>query len=618
MLKSIKILVRFFCFWLILFLIDRSIFLIFFSDKLEAAPDEIISTFTHGLRLDASTAVYLSAIPLLVYIVLWFFPGLKLPTFMPRIYVYFMVILISLISVINLNLYREWGSKINFKAIDIAIRTPNEAMASASSSPLLLSFTIALLMIAAGIWLSKKIIDFKMPAERVSVWVKVATSAIIIALSGLIIRGGWQLAPINQSMAYFSSKPILNHAAVNTDWNLLHDWLKQRSVGNNPYNYFPKEQAEKLVNDLYADKGKDPASILTTDRPNVVIFIVESFTADVIESLGGEKGIAPGIEKLVSSGVLFTNVYAAADRTDKGLIAVLSGFPSQTIRSIVKENNKHEKLPSIAEDLKKNGYHTSFYYGGESEFSNIKSYILSHGYDKLVDQGAFDDADKNSKWGAHDHVVLKRQLSDLSHEEQPFFSTLLTLSNHEPFELPGKLRFGKKTVEDKFRSTSFYTDSVLYDFVQKAKETSWYKNTLFIIVADHGHRLPLNKHESYDPGRYRIPLLFFGGAIKEEYRGKRITKTGSQTDIATTLLAQLNIPSQNYKWGYDLLNTSREFAFFDWDNGFGMVTPEQSITFDNIGKNVIYKRKADFAKNDSILRIGKAYMQCVFQQYIDY
>lgn len=618
MLKSILVLLRFFGFWLILFLIDRSIFLVFFAGKLEATPTEIFSAYIHGLRLDTSTAVYLSAIPLLVFILLWFLPRVKLPMVVPRMYVYLMVILISLISVINLNLYREWGSKINFKVIDIAFSTPNEALASASSSPLFTSSIIFLLMAGAGIWLSTRIIEYRIPREHVSLWLKAVSSVLFIALAVLLIRGGWQLAPINQSMAYYSNKPILNHAAVNTHWNLLHDWLKQRSIGKNPYQYFPRAEAQKLVSNLYADKGKDHLSVLTTNRPNVVLIILESLTADVIESLGGEKGITPGIEKLADSGMLFTNIYASADRTDKGLIAILSGFPSQAIRSIVKENNKHEKLPSIAMDMKKYGYQTSFYYGGESEFSNIKSYILSHGYDKLVDQASFQEADKNSKWGAHDHIVFKKQTAELNNQQQPFFSTVLTLSNHEPFELPGKHRYPGKKLENKFRSTSFYTDSVLYDFIQDAKRAEWYKNTLFIVVADHGHRLPLSKHESYHPGRYRIPLLFFGDVIKEEYRGKKIDKTGSQTDIATTLLSQLNMPSDQYIWGYDLLNTSREFAFFDWDNGFGIITPEQSITFDNVGKNIIYKRKNDYAKNDSILNLGKAYMQSVFQKYADY
>ncbi|HXI00792.1 MAG TPA: sulfatase-like hydrolase/transferase [Sphingobacteriaceae bacterium] len=617
MLKTLQVLLRFVCFWLIFFFIDRSIFLIFFSDKLAVSPHEVVSTYVNGLRLDFSTAVYISAIPLLIYIVLWLFPRLKLSTSVPRAYVYITISLITLISVINLNIYREWGSKVNYRAFQLAFSSPNEAFASAASSPLFLSVLIAVLMIFIGIWLSKRIIQFTLPDVMMTLWVKVLSALLFITMAGLIIRGGWQLAPINPSMAYFSNKPILNHAAVNTHWNLLHDWLK-KSAGDNPYKYFPQHKANALVHQLYAGKGEKSIFLLTTQRPNVVLIILESFTADIIESLGGEKGITPGIDKLVRSGVLFTNIYASGDRTDKGLTAILSGFPSQAIRSIVKENNKHEKLPAIAADLQQTGYYTSFFYGGESEFSNMKSYILSHGFDNLVDQNSFKAADKNSKWGTHDHIVFKRQLTDLSKHQQPFFSTLLTLSNHEPFELPGNPHYPGPAVENKFRSTAFYTDSVLHNYIEKAKQTPWYNNTLFIIVADHGHRLPGNKYESFNPGRYRIPLIFFGNVIKEEFRGKKLNKIGSQTDIATTLLSQLNISSEKYKWGQNLLNTSKEFAFFNWDNGFGIVTPEQSTSFDNVGKHVIYRRKENYSKNDSLVNMGKAYMQSVFQQYINY
>ncbi|HEY1025722.1 MAG TPA: sulfatase-like hydrolase/transferase, partial [Sphingobacteriaceae bacterium] len=158
-----------------------------------------------------------------------------------------------------------------------------------------------------------------------------------------------------------------------------------------------------------------------------------------------------------------------------------------------------------------------------------------------------------------------------------------------------------------------------YDFVEKARDRPWYKNTLFVIVADHGHRLPTNQFENYHPNRYKIPLLFFGDVIKEQFRGKIVNKIGSQTDIATTLLSQLDIDSHQFKWGKNLLNPgTNDFAFFDWDNGFGVVTPQQSISFDNVGKNVVYKQHEDLTDDDVLLGFGKAYMQCVFEQYITY
>ena len=156
-------------------------------------------------------------------------------------------------------------------------------------------------------------------------------------------------------------------------------------------------------------------------------------------------------------------------------------------------------------------------------------------------------------------------------------------------------------------------------YIKESRKKPWYKNTLFVILADHSHRLPANLTE-YDPKRYRIPLLFFGDIIKPEFKGTRISKTGNQTDLVATLLNQLNIDPVRYSWSKDLLNpATRSFSFFNWDNGFGFATEDQIISFDNVGKSIILMKNAPNAKIDKkLVRYGKAYMQEVFQQYLDY
>ena len=337
--------------------------------------------------------------------------------------------------------------------------------------------------------------------------------------------------------------------------------------------------------------------------------------------VAGHRGLVGSaiVKNLVSKGILFENIYAASGRTDKGVVATLSAFPSQAIRSIMKQNDKQERLPAISQELIDNGYSSSFYYGGESEFFNMKSYVLSHGYEKMVDQHSFDKKDMNSKWGTYDDKVFSKNLNELDNAKQPFFSTILTLTNHEPFELPSEPHFKGDDVDSKFRSTTFYTDSCLGAYLHEAKQKSWYKNTLFVIIADHGHRIPGNLAE-HDPDRYRIPLLFFGDVIKQEFKGSRINKIGNQTDLAATLLNQLKIDPKRYVWSKDLLNPgTAEFAFFNWDNGFGFANKEQIISFDNIGKNIILRKNPLNQQADNVLSgKGKAYMQEVFRQYLDY
>lgn len=619
MLKSLVVFLRFFLFWLLFFFLDRIIFIIYFWDKLgKQGLYNILSVFGYAFRLDASMVAYISAIPVLIYLIFLFLAKISLPKEIGKIYVLTLIAIFSLISVFNLNLYREWGSKINYRALDLAFNSPNEAIASASSSPILLSLIILIGLLLCSIVISNKVIDYRMYDKEKPAYYKIGSAVAAIILVVLLARGGLQLSPINQSMSYFSTEPILNHAAVNTEWNLLQDILNNKYGSENPYQYYSREEADSIVAELFKKPDTATVSVLKTSRPNIVVIIVESLTAQVVGSLGGEKGVTPNLDSLSETGILFEQIYAAAGRTDKGVVATLSGFPAQAVRSIMKENGRQEKLPGIARELETAGYHTLFYYGGESEFFNMKSYILSHGYQNLIDQHSFLKKDMNSKWGTYDGKVFDKNLNDLDTVKEPFFSTILTLTNHEPFELPKEPHFKGDKVENKFRSTAYYTDSCIGAYLREAKKKPWYKNTLFIILADHSHRLPGDAAE-YEPKRYHIPLLFLGEVIRDEFRGKRMKGIGSQTDLPSTLLNQLGLNAGKFIWSKDLFNPKTpEFAFFNWDNGFGFASEAQIISFDNVGKNIIYRKNPPDPNIDSLqLRYGKAYMQKVFQDYLD-
>lgn len=618
MIKSLLIVLRYFLFWLLFFFLERLIFIISFSHKLKySAPLHIAKSFLIGLWMDTSMAAYICILPLLAIIILWLVPALNVPAKILRVYTRVLVIVFSVICAFNFNIYREWGSKINYKALDFAFNSPNEAIASGSSSPVLSSLLTLICLITFSFWISSRIVIYQR-LKKVPLLSKILVSLLLIGLNFLAIRGGWQLSPMNESMAYYSDSPLLNHAAINTEWALMRDILNNKS-NKNPYQYYKDEEAKQLVNALFSKPETSTTQLISVDRPNVVLIIMESFTADLVENLGGEKGVAPRMEKFASEGILFDRIYSSGDRTDKGIVAVLNAFPSQAIRSIMKSNSKQEKLPSLSANFRKYGYQTAFFYGGESEFFNMKSYLLSQQYQQLIERDHFDEKDMNSKWGAYDGVVYNRLIEESRKVQPPFFYTLLTLTHHEPFEVPGKPRFPGAEIENKFRSTAYYADSCLGAFIDKAKKEPWYKNTLFIVVADHGHRLPKNQSEIYHPNRFRIPLLFLGEVIKPGFRGKNVSKIGSQTDIAATLFQQLNMESNHFNWSRDLLNpATKDFAFFDWDDGFGVVNPIQSISFDNTGKRILYKKVEKSPEDDNLLRKGKAYIQQVYQEYLDY
>nr|WP_232325398.1 LTA synthase family protein [Pedobacter panaciterrae] len=577
-----------------------------------------MATFYHAIKLDLSMTAYILVIPLFSYI-FWLLNGRKVVELKwLTIYNKILIVLFSIISVVNFNIYREWGSKINAKALGFAISTPNEALASSASSPIALTLSLLVLLIVIGFVLQRYVVLRKLEFKASPIWLRGIAVLILIALNFLLIRGGLGGSPINQSMAYFSKEQVLNHAAVNTEWNLMSSTIAAQMTKTNPYIYLNKELATANVKALYTPAKDTTINILNTKRPNVVLVIIESFTADLTKTLGNEDGITPNFDTLMHKGVLFSNIYSSGSRTDKGLVATLAGFPTLAAGSIVKWPEKMQKIPGISQPFFKNGYQTSFFYGGESEFDNYKAFILSHNYQKLIDRNDFKGG-KVTKWGQYDEAVFERQIEDLNKEKQPFFSTLLTLTNHEPYSLPGNYKFGQSDNIAKFKSTAHYTDSCINAYLNNAKKQDWYKNTLFVFIADHGHLLPKNRNDIYVPQRYHVPLLFYGDVIKDEFKGRKFDDVGSQADVAATILGQLDISAKEFVWSKNLLNPyAKHFAFFSWDNGMGFIDNQQCITFDNVGKTILYNSNPkDKDLTLKTLNNAKSYLQNVYQQFIE-
>ncbi len=607
-------LIRLYAFWLLFFLVERLIFVCRFWDSItESRSFEVLHIFQSALRLDASMAGYVLVIPSLFWAIEIILGKSFVSPRFTLIYHRFFIGLFALIGAVNLNIYQEWGSKVNYKVFKIFFNYPYESTISSLETGIGLTVGIFLTQVVFFGWLIR---FFIRSAYQIHPWLtRPILSLFILGITFLSVRGGWQLAPISQSMAYFSSKPILNHAAVNTSWNLSQDVINNLAGSKGDFHYLPEEQVDSILHNYQSGDSLSRTEILSTKRPNVVFIILESFTADVVESLGGEPGISVELDKLMKQGVSFTNMYASGDRTDKGLIAVMSAFPAQATKSIITETDKQEHLPSIAQVFKEQSYQTTFMYGGESEFFGFKPYVLSHGFDRSTDKHAFLAQDQNSKWGAHDGVVFKHFQHELSQMKQPFFATMLTLSNHEPFEIPESPRFPGSDLPNLFRSTAFYTDKSLGAFIHASRNEPWFKETLFVIVADHGHRLPKEKYAISEAQHFHIPLVLFGDVIKPEFRGKQLSVFGSQTDIAKTVLGQLGLDGSRFAFSQDLFAThpDRGYAFFDWDNGFGVISKNGFTSFDNAGKRLIKQEGSN-----NLLPFGQAYMQKVFATYEAY
>lgn len=559
--------------------------------------------------MDASFTSYICIFPFLLFLIQSAAIKINISKVI-KIYTTIVIVVLSFLTTADLGLYSVWGYRMDATPL-LYIKSPKEMGTSVSSAPLLLLLIIFIIFSVFFIWLYKNYVDrfINVTPIKFSI-IGLAISLFLLVFLFIPIRGGFQKIPMNLSDAYFSEKLFADHAALNLPWNVTYSILNKDS-DKNPFDYFPKDKAQKLVNELYNTGPLKIPSILSVKKPNIIFIIMESFTAKFVGCLGGEPGVTPNLDKIAADGLLFTNIYAAGDRSEKGEVAVLSGYPNQAITSIIKTPTKTEKLPQITKSLEAEGYHTSYTYGGELEFANIKSYLINAGFQKLVSEYSFSPSERTTSWGVHDHIVLNRFFEDIRKEEQPFFATLFTLSSHEPFDVPMAPRFKGSDETTLFKNSVAYADSSIGVFVNRLKKDSLWKNTLIVFVADHGHPLP--GHDPVDrPSKFHIPLIFSGGALK--LKGV-ISTIGSQTDIVRTVLDQLDIPSPKFLWNKDLLDSSaRSFAFYSFNDGFGFVTPSGTVTMDNVSRKVIYKIGV---VDSSEIDCGKAYMQLSYQDFLN-
>ncbi|MBS1738354.1 MAG: sulfatase-like hydrolase/transferase [Bacteroidetes bacterium] len=596
-------------FWLLFFAICRLVFLIYHPALLHTLSAKDVSlSFLYGLRMDLSFTGYICILPFLIFLIQPFlhsWNGNRIIT----IYSVSLIILFSFFTIADLGLYGAWGFRMDATPLQY-LKSPKEMGASISSAPLLLLIIIFILLAGTfifiyykwmqhGTWQAKGCFQKKYPIFRL----------ILIVILFIPIRGGIQKIPMNISDVYFSKKLFANQAAINLEWNLAFSILNKNSQSN-PFNYFSLNQSTVLVKELYNTGTPKIPSILTTERPNIIIIILESFTAKWVGCLGAQQDATPQLDAIAKEGLLFTNIYAAGDRSEKGQVAILSAYPNQAINSIIKIPTKTLRLPAINQPLQALGYNSSYTYGGELEFANIKSYLLNIGIQNLVSKYSFPVSERTTSWGVHDEYVLNEFFNLLPERKQPFFATLFTLSSHEPYDVPIKHFIGDDETT-KFKNSIYYTDSIIGNFINKSKQAPWWKNTLIVMVADHGHHLPGNDANDA-PSKFHIPLIFTGGALK--MKGV-VNNIGSQTDIVPTILDQLKIPRNKFVWGKDLLDSSaRQFAFYSFNNGFGWVTPQGTITMDNVSKKIIEKSPLSDTTN---LKFGKAYMQLSYQDYLD-
>ncbi|MGE5357254.1 MAG: LTA synthase family protein [Deltaproteobacteria bacterium] len=573
-------------FWYLFFVVSRILFLLAnYHYTADLSVEEIVLTFIHGFKLDISFVSYLSVITSVLFAFFFFLDGKLL---YKLIFIYFSVItfILSFIILSDSALYSYWGFRLDATPL-IYLKNPKEVLASTSYYFLFLMIIIYACFVLFTLFVFNKMFKGRFLTLNKGNILEIPFYILLIVALAIPIRGGLGLAPLNAGNAYFSHKPFANHAAINAAWNLSKSLLDLSDP--DPFlNYTERENAEKIFSGINRE-NEEFTRLLITTRPNILILVLEGVPERLIDTTINGITICPELNDLKRKSIYFDRFFANGDRSEKGLASIFSGYPNLAHTSVMKYPEKTQKLGYLSKELKKNKYNEmSFYYGGNIDFANMRSYFFNGSFDKLIDMTYFDRKNYNSKWGAHDEFVLDKWSDDIQKFRRPFFSACFTLSSHEPFEIPEKPAFKAENDNSKFLSSVHYTDKCVGNFIKQAQKTSWWDSTLIIIVSDHGHRLP-DDIPYHSNEKFHIPMFWTGGAIS--FKDTIISSTLSQIDIIPSLLRQMDIKSDNFRFGSDFSGkNSGSKAMYCFNLGFGYVGDDFSFIYDVKGRQAIEEK----------------------------
>lgn len=601
--KLISFFLRIYSWWVIYFAGARLFFLLFhFNQASELKFKDWVKIYWYGLQMDLSMGGYFMVITGLLLTLSYSFKKNLLSVvhgFNKAI-----ILLTSLIAVADAELYHHWGFRLTTAPL---LYLDKEAAGTLPLQRYIFLLVLWLFFSAVSIMSYNRMAGRQNLPESRKLYPLGA-----LVLTGLLIipiRGSFQVSTMNISRVYFHpTRPFANHAGVNATWSFMYSAWSRNQL-KYPEDFFDKNLTELYFSELYPPQDSS-CYVLQNNRPNILLIILEGIGAEVVGPLGGRDDVMPNLNRLSKEGVFFDNFYANGDRTDKGLVSILAAYPAQPRGSIIKYAQKTQQLHYLSTNLIGLGYHATFVYGGDVDFANYRSLFTNGHFSHITSLDDFPSSLQSNKWGVHDEFLFRQVMQELDSTSQfPFFKVVLTLSSHEPFDVPMPPVFEGADDAARYLNACHYADRCLGQFIAEARSKDWWKNTLVIITADHGHRLPGNKRPEQKE-KYHIPMLWLGGAVTAD---TIIHTLGNQSDIANTLLAQLGQTDKRFIFSKNLLGKPvTDFAMFVFNDGYGFIAPDAFLVYDNPGGKFIVEQGN---VTEQYINRSKAYME---KLYLDY
>ena len=585
----VYLLLHFCIFTLFFVFVQRPVFYLYNRrfNKVGLSFRDIADISYHGMYTDVKVGAYLTVLP---FLMAWLYAhGLRFDlTFASVAYDLITSLIIALLCVADTVLYRFWQFKIEVSVLAY-LRSLKGAFASVSVIYILTAL-LAVIVMAALLFVVLLTIDIGLNPSSLSQSSLTILEHILTALCGLVFIGlfyviirGLHIRPDTPIYSYYCNNQYLNHSSVNPIYNFIYsihlseDFSKQFHVFEPAY---CKAEFEKF----FPTGGTPQVQLLNTPRPNILLIIWESLCAHFVEVLGGKPGIMPCFNRLACEGVLFTNYWAGSFRTDRGLVCTLSGYPSPPTTSVILHTAKLPHLPALPRQLRDSlSYETMAVHGGELKIFHKADYYWASGHDRLIEEKDLPRDPDATRWGVQDGKVFDWLADDIikkaegrqasAEVENHWFTTLQTLSSHEPFRVPYD-RIKGNNVDNAFA----YTDEAFGRFVDRLRTSPVWSDLLIIVTGDHGIDLnvvPDKDHNSH------LPLLFLGGAVRQPMK---IDTLMSQTDIAATLLGQMHLPHADFPFSRDVLADSytHPFALHTYNNGFIFRDVTGVTNYDNV------------------------------------
>ena len=532
--------------------------------------DQLLLILTNGLRIDLSFLAMTLFVPLILILVAFWLPGLQ--KFTNRVVQFWLVgwvVFVIFLEVSTPLFISEFDIRPNRLFIEY-LNSPLEISSMLSGGFLPESILIVVVTISLGygaIRLIGKIPTSTGVSFQSKILVTILLAAIFI-LEVLVGRSGLQHRPINPAMVAVSGDRLVNSLTLNSAYSVLYSAyaLTHESDSKFGYGRFSKEKMMSLIKsnmdedityvDGYIETLHYPhhATLKLTAQKDLIIVVEESLGASFVESLGG-KPVTPNIEKWRQKSWFFDRLYATGIRSARGLEAITTGFLPTRSRAVLKLPRAQDKFFTLANYLGQSGYESTFIYGGESHFDNMKGFFLSNGFNRVIDQYDYENPSFLGSWGVSDEDLFDRALAYIEDDhEKPQFILIFSSSNHPPFEYPD----GKIDLYENNKATALnavkYADFALGEFLDALENNGALKKSTVLVIADHEDKVFGSNPVPYE--RYHIPGFILDPDVADFSVDTRLV---SQIDMAPTLISLLGINSANPMIGHDLTNRAEKF-----------------------------------------------------------